>query len=382
MKMYFRLNPECYLIRGKKCGAIYDLIDEKIYALNQYETRIVTSSENNDVVNEDNTYLTELEKLRIGRFYKKKIYVQKLRAGSPIREIQSEPPAFHRAFLEINNICNRNCWFCGYNGVKRSLGCIGCNRWNENGESLSLEKWKRIINDLSDLDCKDIFIIGGDLTLVWAKTVNIVNYANSKFRNIYITLHHQSLSLDIANYLNNKANLIIQTDNINVPQYNQSSVIMVMNPDDWTDFYDMESKGIKIDFVIDDVESLSNNLPIISKKKILPVNVYKFIDNIEYHPCLGHTLAICHNGNVIPCPLMRSHRFGNVRNGELYQVFEKNWKEIEKIWKLNLDKIEKCKCCEFRYACTDCRALEENLTGKLSGKRLCGYNPIEGEWLK
>jgi radical SAM protein with 4Fe4S-binding SPASM domain len=77
---------------------------------------------------------------------------------------------------------------------------------------------------------------------------------------------------------------------------------------------------------------------------------------------------------------MRRHKFGNVRNSEIYTVFEKEWRSIYEFWGLNLDKIDRCTGCEFRYACTDCRALEENLTGKLDGKRLCSYNPKEGEW--
>jgi radical SAM protein with 4Fe4S-binding SPASM domain len=380
--MYFRLNPECYLIRGEMCGAIYDLIDEKVYALDQHEAKLLTSCEKNNAVQGDEKYLTELEMLRLGKFCQNKIYVQKLRAGSPIREIQSEPPSLYRAFLEINNICNRNCWFCGYNGVKRSLGCMGCNKWNENGKTLSAAKWKAIIDDLSDLECKDIFIIGGDLTLVWDKAINILNYANGKFRNIYMTLHQQSLSSNIVNDLTNKVKLIIQTESLNTLQYKDSSILMVMKPQNWIDSDNTESKNIKIDFAIKDTNSLSNDMPIMSKGKILPVDACQFIDNIEYHPCLGHSLAICYNGNVIPCPMMRNHTFGNVSNEQLHTVFENSWEKIDKIWKLNLDKIEKCTCCEFRYTCTDCRALEENLTGKITGKSLCSYNPKKGEWLQ
>jgi len=70
-----------------------------------------------------------------------------------------------------------------------------------------------------------------------------------------------------------------------------------------------------------------------------------------------------------------------VSNLELSTVIEKGWEEINKFWELNLDKIEKCTSCEFRYACNDCRALEESLTGRFNGKILCNYNPKEGTWL-
>jgi hypothetical protein len=119
IKLYFRLNPECYLIRGKKCGAIYDLIDAKIYALDQNETELMTSCENNNPIIRDDKLLYELKRLCIGNFYPKPIYVQKLKSDSyttdkydPLFPIA--PPALHKAFLEINNLCHRDCWFCGY----------------------------------------------------------------------------------------------------------------------------------------------------------------------------------------------------------------------------------------------------------------------------
>ena len=135
------------------------------------------------------------------------------------------------------------------------------------------------------------------------------------------------------------------------------------------------------DFIIEDGNSFSSTMPIISKRKISAASMFNFLNNIEYHPCLGHTLTICNNGDVIPCPMMRGHIFGNIRNRALYTVFERSWDKISKFWKLNLDKIEKCTACEFRYTCADCRALEESLTGKLEGKMLCSYNPNEGVWL-
>jgi MoaA/NifB/PqqE/SkfB family radical SAM enzyme len=69
-----------------------------------------------------------------------------------------------------------------------------------------------------------------------------------------------------------------------------------------------------------------------------------------------------------------------VSNKELYAVLKSEWERIDNFWELNLDKIEKCCSCEFRYSCADCRSLEESLTGKLDGKMLCNYDPSEGKW--
>lgn len=378
--MYFRLNPECYFIRGKKCGAIFDLIEKEMYALNPHETELITSYERNNPVCGDEEFLKELKAYLLGNFYPNKTYIQKLRLGSASKT-PSDPPEFDRAFLEINNSCNRDCNFCGYYGIKRSLGCVGCNKWNETGAPLALDRWKGLIDELRNLDCKDIFITGGDLTLAWDKAMEILDYASGKFNDIYVILHEQSLSERIITDLRNKFRIIVQTENIHSRPLEGSTSLLVVKPDDLGNVSDINNKNVMLDFVIEDLSKLPNGLPITSKKKLNPPNMYQFLHNIKHHPCLGNMLTICHDGNVIPCPMMRSYSFGNVRDKALYTIFEKRMDDINKFWDLTLDYIESCTECEFRYACSDCRALEKSLTGRLDGKIMCSYNPKEGEWL-
>ncbi|MBM4240786.1 MAG: SPASM domain-containing protein [Euryarchaeota archaeon] len=384
--MYFRLNPECYFVRGEKCGAIFDLITMKIYALTPQETKILTSCEKNNQVLEGLNFLNELKKLCLGNFYKHKTYIQKLRIGAINEESEVIVPlGFYRAFLEINNSCNRDCWFCGFYGIKRSLGCMGCNKWNENDESLTLERWKELIVELKDLDCQSIWINGGDLTLEWDKTMDILDYADGKFINIIITIHQQSLSEEIVKDLEKKANLVIQTEFENIPEFNRIysedfNYLVVVKPENWKDSNEIASGNIIKDFVIEEKKDLEN-LPTRVKQNFLPVTLDEFLNNVEYHPCLGHSLSIGYNGNVSPCPIMRHYKFGNVKDKGLYTIFKESMVDMGRFWKLNLDEIKKCTSCEFRYACTDCRALEESLTGGLTDKMLCNYNPQEGTWL-
>lgn len=384
IKMYFRLNPECYFIRGETCGAIFDLIDATIYALNQQETEIVTSCEKNNPVSSDEKFLGELKQLRLGNFYPNKVYIQKLKMDTEITKSDSlsstDPPEIQRAFLEINNSCNRDCWFCGYHGIKRSAGCLGCNKWKDNDRHLAVERLKGIVDELKDLDCRDIFITGGDLTLAWDRTIDILDYAKGKFNNVYVTLHQKSLSSDIISSLENKAKIIAQTEDINSVKSKEITTLLVMKPTDWGNANNIDGKDVIKDFIIDDETYLQKELSLISRDGIHPVKIERFLDNILYHPCLGHAVSICYNGNVVPCPMMRNHIFGNVDNVDLSTIIGKMWKEINNYWSLNLDKIEKCTDCEFRYACNDCRAIEESLTGRLKGKILCGYDPREGVW--
>jgi hypothetical protein len=204
--------------------------------------------------------------------------VQKLRVGAyiemndPLSPI--EPPEFHRAFLEINNTCKRDCWFCGFHGIKRSFGCFGCNKWKESGTPLAEERWKEIMGELHDLRCKEVFVIGGDLTLNWSKTLNILNYAYGKFKDIYISLHQQSTSPEIMNDLSNEANVIIQCDDVNSIRPNNSTALLVVTGKNWERIRDLKGKNIIKDFTVENATYPYDDLPIATKKRKLFLLIY------------------------------------------------------------------------------------------------------------
>lgn len=381
--MYFRLNPECYFIKGKRLGAIFDLIDNKIYALDQKETELIESVEHNGPVSRDEMFLRKLKQLRLGNFYNDITYIYKIRDFSRSMEKElARQTNLYRAFLEINNSCHRDCWFCGKHGIKRSLGCMGCNKWIEDGKPLEIDRWKGIVDELRDLDCKEIFLTGGDLTLFWDGALEILKHAKNKFKNIYIILNQQSLSQRHLLDIDGVARPIIQTEKLSINALQKDLLyLLVVNKNQQEEKYDQTNinKNVIVEFVTEDGD-LARDLPIISSEKIKMPGVYQFLHNMRYHPCIGNTLAVSYTGNILPCPMMRNHPIGNIRERELYTVFERESDKIDGFWDLTLDKIDKCRHCEFRYSCGDCRALEESLTGELEGKKICGYNPEDGVW--
>lgn len=352
--MYFRLNPECYFVKGKARGAVYDLIEGDIYSLEPEETEIIERAERNENI-EMSDLLKKMEDLHIGKFYERPVYIEKLRVGSPIEEYQpGHPPGINRAFLEISNSCTRDCWFCG---GQRSLGCMGCNVWPQDGE-MSTKRWIELIDQLVDLGCKELFISGGDLT-PWERTENVLDYAKTKAK-IYVKIH--------KDFLREMEGItpVIQLD-IND------------EPPETDGFFILTTEGFIPDSLLErSMVDYVSNFP--SKRKIPKTNLYQFFHNSKLHPCLGGSITITCNGNVIPCPMLREKVIGNVEKEELYDLFGEKKEEIEKYWNLTLDHVEKCKMCEFRYACTDCRALEKKLTGDLYGKKLCNYDPEKGKW--
>jgi radical SAM protein with 4Fe4S-binding SPASM domain len=379
--MYFRLNPECYYINGKSGGAIYDLIDEKIYRLNSQESELIEKCENNFEIDGNNGLLLQLKRDCVGNFYDKDIFIQKLRVGSPIHDNQTDRPLLiAKAFLEINNQCDQSCWFCGYYGIHRSQGCMGCNKWNESGECMEINKWKQIIDDLKDLDCQTLIFTGGDLSLIWEKTRELLEYAGNSFKNKFIILNDKKISKEFLNEIKNIANPIIQIDNIKKIT-RDTPYLLTLEANRIDKIQIQNYNNIAIDLLSKDFSNIDPKSPLLSKPKIRNINIFSFFYHGKMHPCLGNSITISWRGDILPCPIFREQRLGNIKENSLSQFFQNNGKDLEKFWKMHLGTIQKCGNCEFRYACDDCRALEESLTGELYGKQLCGYDPSSGTWI-
>ena len=107
------------------------------------------------------------------------------------------------------------------------------------------------------------------------------------------------------------------------------------------------------------------------------------IDNLHYYEslahnsCLNRKLAIDADGNIKNCPSM-TKSYGNIKNTKLIDVV--NHPEFQKLWNIKKDDIHKCKDCEFRHICTDCRAFTEDPDNVYSQPLKCGYDPYTTEW--
>ncbi len=97
---------------------------------------------------------------------------------------------------------------------------------------------------------------------------------------------------------------------------------------------------------------------------------------MEFNSCWGYRLAVTKENAVKPC-MHSSIVLGYLDKETLPEIMAK----AESYWTLNMDKIEKCKICEMRYICTDCRVVALEKTGDLLGANpLCLYNPATGTW--
>jgi SPASM domain peptide maturase of grasp-with-spasm system len=106
-------------------------------------------------------------------------------------------------------------------------------------------------------------------------------------------------------------------------------------------------------------------------------NLLHFTESQHHNTCLNRKISIDINGDIKNCPSM-AKSYGNIRDTKLIDVV--NNPEFQKVWHIKKDEINKCKDCEFRHICTDCRAYIENPDDQYSAPLKCGYNPYTCEW--
>jgi SPASM domain peptide maturase of grasp-with-spasm system len=116
---------------------------------------------------------------------------------------------------------------------------------------------------------------------------------------------------------------------------------------------------------------------IITQKHLTPPSVGTFFEAKSFNGCLNRKISVDAGGNIRNCPSMKDS-YGNIRDTSLLEaVHAVGFKEK---WHISKDQISICRDCEFRYACSDCRAYLENRDDAFSKPLKCGYDPYSGIW--
>ena len=117
----------------------------------------------------------------------------------------------------------------------------------------------------------------------------------------------------------------------------------------------------------------------IINKWYFTINIKSFSEAQHHNTCLNRKISIDADGNIKNCPSMKES-YGNIKDTTLEEALNKPG--FRKYWNIKKDDITKCKDCEFRYICTDCRAYLEDPDDIYSAPLKCGYDPYTGKWEK
>lgn len=102
-----------------------------------------------------------------------------------------------------------------------------------------------------------------------------------------------------------------------------------------------------------------------------------FTESLTHNTCLNRKISIDVDGNIKNCPSMQES-FGNIKDTTLEEAINKPG--FKRYWNITKDQVTKCKDCEFRHVCTDCRAYTDNPEDIFSTPLKCGYDPYTCTW--
>ena len=115
----------------------------------------------------------------------------------------------------------------------------------------------------------------------------------------------------------------------------------------------------------------------ITTKQLLRPSTSTFNELHHFNGCLNRKISIDENGQVRNCPAM-GRSFGHHQSVTLSDIVAEP--SFQSAWRAKKDEIKVCRDCQFRYACTDCRAFLEDPDSEDSKPLKCGYDPYTDSW--
>lgn len=260
--------------------------------------------------------------------------------------------------------------FDGTRGIPRSIGCIGNNRFFLRREKLTKEEIRKVLEDFRALRGNEVWITNYDSI---SELINAAKAAvEAGIKNVNIVVLREDLE-EFEPIEGVKT--IVELD------YNPDEIIKVS--------IDPKVDGILVMIPPEKFEEASTFLNKLDgtgaieiygdvlyprSARFLNFNVIEVRRTMNpttqvCHDCLSGMIAVSADGYITPCPLLRNFVLGDVRKGDLRKITRK--KKLKEFWRMTKDKIDGCFKCPFKYICHDCRALEYQATGEITGMEYC-----------
>lgn len=399
------INKNCKYIKGAKNAAIYKLETGEVFALNEIAKSILDKFLNNE-----NCISTKKEKDFINDLFILGLISRQSFKMDNNEAFAKPKTSIKYAWLELTSLCNLKCIHCyGEFGV--------CN--TKKTDIMSVEDWKKVIDNLIKLNCTGIQFIGGEPMIYngfWelleyvrkcgmkridvftnATCINDLNLKKLKENNVSIRVSLYGHTADIHERVTGIKNSFEKTQRALklLKEYNiPTTIAIIMMKENENELLNIKNyirnlgyKYTGFDVIRPSCQNFNSDFHKVSNIELLKerYNIYpkftvtekQFNLNKWYNSCWNSKLAITSNGDVIPCIFARDDMVGNVKKDEFRNIL----KQIEDKWLITKDKVEVCKDCEFRYACHDCRPLAKAINGNTYSKYpRCCYDPYKGTW--
>lgn len=418
-KNWFTLEKHCFLIKGAKRAAIYDLVNGDIYSVNEHATELLERCENGvwleEILKNQSTdiqvafkdHLKKLEELRLGHFSQE---------NGLVKKIAIEPPKpLDFMWLEVTRGCNLRCVHCYSTSLPALLG----------KEKMTENDWIRVMKEGADIDCRKLQFIGGEPFALGEQLFRlIIASRNLGFETIEVYTNATLIDENAIRFLaENQIAVAVSVYGKDKEIHEQVTQIPGSSNQVVANLRRLVAENIKVRvgivamsinenhveetvyFLKNDIGIKNINIDIIrpagrgDNNRLVPVDLYKkyqlckplfpkcTLENFRYakygHNCFSKDICISADGRVFPCIMEREMILGDVLKMSLQEILEKeNSKQIRSLSK---DHIKVCQHCEYRYCCFDCRpkAKKVSSTGDFYAKPAeCLYDPCAGEWKK
>ena len=224
--------------------------------------------------------------------------------------------------------------------------------------------YKKTFELLEDLLCYNITIIVSEMDLI--DLPNFLRFLNKSLQNKIF----QSINLYLSEkYLSKMKKMIAQfmNDTPNVQQL----------------FFLKNNKTFEIcKSYMNYRQAIASTSDAISTKNKIFFNptIYFYLDTINNNTTYNKRIFIGKNGELKNNEY-DTEIYGNIKNlafKEINDIIKS--RSFQKKWKINKDKVEICKDCEYRYICEDLTPIVKGKGNKWHRSEKCDYEPYLGLW--
>jgi len=343
-EMYVHLFADCMPVKGASVMAIYDLTRNDIILLPQEYYEWISNMAS-DKIGKLIAQLQDEEKERfvefIGFLYTNEYitFVEDPSIFPPLEETWDMPAIIQNAVIDVNLLAH------DFNKIFKELDTLGCH-------FVQIRCFSNLLNEDS------IYALVSSCYHTSVQSIELLLKYNACIADkFYIKLvedHPIISSLIIHSALEEKVLDVDYGCNEVAGEYIKKQIQLV------TEIIDSH-----------------HHCGIIAIGNFCAPTVSTFFENKLFNGCLNRKISIDALGEIKNCPSM-PESYGNISNTSLDNAL--NGTAFKNKWKITKDQIEVCKDCQFRYACTDCRAFVEKPADLYSKPLKCGYDPYNNEW--
>lgn len=410
--MYYCLHDYCKLVKGANRAAIYDFKTSKVHSINLGAAQILSACQDNaiedlwDISSPDNAqymdFLNKLKRKELGLFQDTKP------TPEPELPLPTSPIKLDFIWLELTSACNSKCLHCY---AECGPSCVV-------PEPLPHHRWLSLIAEGKEAGATGIQLIGGEPLLYpkWRELVvkahqlgyeyieiftngtlvddDCVDFFKKYNVSIATTIYadnaeiHDKITLQ-PNSFNKTMTAIRKIMAADIP-LRIASIIMKANEHEVDNIMKLYKELGMEDAYPDVIRPTGRG----DDQHLVPTTYCKppitppfftdeqtFIDAHYHHTCLAGKIAVTTAGDVIPCIFARNQQCGNILKSSLAEILSAQ--PLDNCWHTTKDNIDKCKDCEYRYACSDCRPLAQSTSTTkswLAAPQNCSYNPFTSTW--